>query len=53
MTYRHGDHSMRANLPGYREDDEVERWKALDPITRCAAMMKERGALTDGEFDAN
>lgn len=50
MTYRHGDHSMRANLPGYREDNEVERWKALDPITRCAAMMKDRGALTDSEF---
>jgi len=50
ITYRHGDHSMRANLPGYREEEEVERWKAMDPITRCAAMMKERGALTDGEL---
>ena len=52
ITYRHGDHSMRANLPGYREDEEVERWKAMDPINRCAAMMKQRGALTDAEYDA-
>ena len=50
ITYRHGDHSMRANLPGYREDEEVERWKAMDPITRCANVMKDRGALTDSDF---
>lgn len=52
ITYRHGDHSMRANLPGYREDEEVERWKAMDPINRCVSMMKERGALTDAEYEA-
>ncbi|MBN9549581.1 MAG: dehydrogenase E1 component subunit alpha/beta [Alphaproteobacteria bacterium] len=52
ITYRHGDHSMRANLPGYREDEEVERWKAMDPINRCVAMMKEHGALTDAEYAA-
>ena len=52
ITYRHGDHSMRANLPGYREDKEVERWKAMDPINRCAEMMKERGALSDAEYAA-
>lgn len=52
MTYRHGDHSMRANLPAYRDDAEVERWKAADPIDRCVAMMKERGALDDAELAA-
>lgn len=52
ITYRHGDHSMRANLPGYREDEEVERWKAMDPINRCVSMMKERGVLTDAEHEA-
>ncbi|WP_232375659.1 alpha-ketoacid dehydrogenase subunit alpha/beta [Mesorhizobium comanense] len=52
ITYRHGDHSMRANLPGYREDEEVERWKAMDPINRCVSMMMERGALTDDEYEA-
>ena len=52
MTYRHGDHSMRANLPGYREDEEVERWKAMDPIDRCASLLREREAMSREEYDA-
>ncbi|MGD0187427.1 MAG: dehydrogenase E1 component subunit alpha/beta [Roseiarcus sp.] len=55
ITYRHGDHSMRANLPQYREADEERAWSAggpADPITRCVAMLKERGALTDAQFEA-
>ena len=50
ITYRHGDHSMRANLPGYRADEEVDRWKAMDPINRCAEVLKARDALPDSEF---
>ncbi len=34
LTYRWGDHSMRANLPRYRGDEEVEDWVKLDPIAR-------------------
>ncbi|MFN0317981.1 MAG: pyruvate dehydrogenase complex E1 component subunit beta [Burkholderiales bacterium] len=34
LTYRWGDHSMRANLPRYRGDQEVEDWVKLDPILR-------------------
>ena len=52
LTYRHGDHSMRANLPGYREDEEVDRWKAMDPISRCAELLRAREALSDAEYDA-
>ncbi len=52
ITYRHGDHSMRANLPRYRGQDEEEQWKAADPISRCTAFLKERGALAEAEFDA-
>lgn len=52
LTYRHGDHSMRANLPGYREDEEVEHWKSMDPINRCAALLRERDALPDDEYEA-
>lgn len=52
LTYRHGDHSMRANLPGYRADEEVERWKAMDPILRCRNLLAEREALSEGEFEA-
>ncbi len=52
ITYRHGDHSMRANLPGYREDEEVERWKTRDPIARCAKLLKDRDALSDIDFQS-
>jgi 2-oxoisovalerate dehydrogenase E1 component len=34
LTYRWGDHSMRANLPRYRTDDEVVEWRKLDAIAR-------------------
>ena len=34
LTYRYGDHSMRANLPRYRTDDEVGEWRKLDAIAR-------------------
>lgn len=34
LTYRWGDHSMRANLPRYRGDAEVADWLKLDPIAR-------------------
>src|SRR3989442_2014451 len=34
VTYRWGDHSMRANLPGYRTKDEELEWLRRDPIAR-------------------
>lgn len=34
LTYRWGDHSMRANLPRYRTEDEVDEWRKLDAVAR-------------------
>ena len=34
ITYRWGDHSMRANLPRYRTDAEVSDWRKLDAVAR-------------------
>src|SRR3989442_5065754 len=34
VTYRWGDHSMRANLPGYRTKDEELEWQRRDPLAR-------------------
>ena len=34
MTYRWGQHSMRANLRDPRPEDEFAEWKARDPIPR-------------------
>lgn len=48
LTYRWHDHSMRANLPAYRGDDEAEAWRTADPIARLRADMTAR----DGHDDA-
>src|SRR4051812_11295432 len=43
VTYRHGGHS-RADPGKYRPDDEVEAWKARDPITTYRARLEVDGA---------
>lgn len=46
LTYRWGDHSMRANLPRYRTEDEEADWRAArDPIVRTAGLLAERQVL--------
>jgi 2-oxoisovalerate dehydrogenase E1 component len=45
MTWRWGDHSMRANLPKYRADAEEAEWQAKDAILRAAARLAERQVL--------
>jgi 2-oxoisovalerate dehydrogenase E1 component len=40
MTYRWGDHSMRANLPRYRTDDEVVEWRRRDAIARFEHILE-------------
>jgi acetoin:2,6-dichlorophenolindophenol oxidoreductase subunit alpha len=42
VTYRHGGHS-RADPGKYRPDDEVEAWKARDPIPAERDRLREAG----------
>ncbi|MET0569727.1 MAG: dehydrogenase E1 component subunit alpha/beta [Hyphomicrobiaceae bacterium] len=43
ITWRWGDHSMRANLPAYRGDDEQRDWREnRDAIRRTADRLQER-----------
>jgi 2-oxoisovalerate dehydrogenase E1 component len=43
LTYRWGDHSMRANLPRYRpEAEERHAREHEDPIVRLAAVLETR-----------
>lgn len=42
LTYRHGGHS-RADPGKYRPDDEVEAWKARDPVPGYRARLVEAG----------
>lgn len=43
LTYRWGDHSMRANLPRYRSEAEEAKWRAeSDPLARARTALEER-----------
>lgn len=52
LTYRWDDHSMRANLPAYRTEEEEEAWKSRDPIIRLGADMAARSELDDARYTA-
>jgi len=45
MTYRWGQHSMRANLRDPRPEDEFESWKARDPIIHMEKVITTSRAL--------
>jgi pyruvate dehydrogenase E1 component alpha subunit len=49
ITYRHGGHS-RADPGKYRPDDEVEAWKARDPIPAQRARLVTAG-VAEGTLD--
>lgn len=43
-TYRHHGHFAH-DKAGYRDAAEVDRWRELDPITRCEAGLREHGLV--------
>lgn len=51
MTYRWGDHSMRANLPSYRHEQEEIEWHKMDPIKQLETQATKSGALDRAGFD--
>ncbi|GGX47326.1 2-oxoisovalerate dehydrogenase E1 [Tateyamaria omphalii] len=51
LTYRWDDHSMRANLPSYRSEEEEDEWKTRDPITRLRDRLADAGALETKGYD--
>jgi pyruvate dehydrogenase E1 component alpha subunit len=50
-TYRFRAHSMY-DPERYRDKDEVDAWRARDPITQLTAELAASGALQDGELEA-
>ena len=48
-TYRLGPHNTADDPTRYVDPDELEARRALDPLARLRAYMKERGLLEDGE----
>jgi TPP-dependent pyruvate/acetoin dehydrogenase alpha subunit len=49
-TYRFNGH-FEGDEQVYRDDDEVERWRARDPIDAFKARLIDRGELTEDEFE--
>ncbi|WP_448044244.1 alpha-ketoacid dehydrogenase subunit alpha/beta [Bradyrhizobium liaoningense] len=47
LTYRWGEHSMRANLPRYRPVEEEDSWKARDPIKSLREQLAHFGIKQD------
>ena len=51
LTYRWGDHSMRANLPRYRTDAEQLEWRKQDAIARFEHILTTAHGFTAGALD--
>ncbi len=51
MTWRWGDHSMRANLPRYRAEAEEDAQAKNDPIARLEATLHNQGAALESIRD--
>lgn len=47
LTWRWGDHSMRANLPRYRSEAEEEEKRLGDPLLRLENRLRERQVSDD------
>lgn len=52
LTYRRGQHSMRANLKDPRPEVEQQEWLARDPLPRVEAQLKDRKILTAARIEA-
>ncbi len=51
-TYRTRPHAEGMRLAGYRTEEEIEVWKARDPIVTFRQKVVGEGGVEDGEFDA-
>ncbi|ELY47458.1 pyruvate dehydrogenase (acetyl-transferring) E1 component subunit alpha [Natronorubrum sulfidifaciens] len=51
IQYRYGAHTTADDPSVYRDDEEVERWRAKDPIDRFEAYLRNDGVLDDERID--
>jgi pyruvate dehydrogenase E1 component alpha subunit len=48
VTYRMGPHSTADDATRYRRAEEVEAWRALDPLDRYREWLRASGAANEG-----
>ncbi|WP_101294533.1 pyruvate dehydrogenase (acetyl-transferring) E1 component subunit alpha [Halegenticoccus soli] len=51
VQYRFGAHTTADDPSAYRDEAEVERWKAKDPIARFESFLRDTGRLDDERVD--
>ena len=47
VEYRFGAHTTADDPTAYREPDDVDPWRALDPLDRMEAFLRETGRIDD------
>jgi len=51
VTYRLEVHTTVDDPSKYRDEEEVERWEARDPLPRFQGYLREKGVLDDGALE--
>ena len=51
VTYRMGPHTTSDDPTRYREADELEKWRARDPLRRVEAYLRRLGAFDEAFVD--
>ncbi|NBT95096.1 MAG: hypothetical protein EBT47_08870, partial [Chloroflexi bacterium] len=52
LTYRYRGHSVADPGKSYRPQEEIERWRARDPIVLFEQTLRTRGILDDAAVEA-
>ena len=47
VTYRMSDHTTSDDASRYRSKEEIETWKARDPLLRMRLYLEKKGVVTD------
>lgn len=51
VTYRLSLHTTADDPTRYRDEEEVEKWEARDPIPRFQGYLKDKGLLSDDSIE--